>query len=73
MKTNNLLNLRSAQVLTKSELENIVGGDTYCYCHSETGDFLGTIINYDGSVCDDLCVELYGDRSFNEEYVIPGF
>lgn len=67
------LDLRSAEVLTKSELKKVAGGSiSYCYCHSINGDFLGTIGNYDGSDCNGLCEELYGEWTYHEENMVPG-
>ena len=56
MKTNNLLDLRSAQVLTKSELQQIKGGDKACVC-MVNGVVVGSIYSYDSTSCSELCKE----------------
>ena len=67
MKTNNLLDLRSAQVLTKSELQRIKGGDKWCYCEVN-GVNVGAIYSYDSTSCSELCGQLHGpDAKVKEE------
>ncbi|MDE5638491.1 MAG: bacteriocin [Odoribacter sp.] len=62
MKTNNLLDLRSAQVLTKSELQQIKGGDEVCVC-MVNGVVVGSIYSYDSTSCSELCKQLHGDNA----------